>query len=432
MQSSIRVFAAYGAFWKYYADFRNRTSKEAFWKAWIVHTTIFLAAITPLYFVYVRIVDYGDLGSNALLIPLWAYSIATFIPTISIVVRRLHDIDRRGTWFWLFLVPIVGQIIFFIMLTRPSAAYDVRVGLSGKGPYVEPTMPPYSPPLYGQYSPPPYGQYSPPPYAQYNPSQYGQPAYGQYSLPPYGQYSPPAYGQYSPPPYSPYVNHPARRFKPKAGTGGAFMYIVLSIFVAVTISFCSIASSTYLNQNYSKYLNTFFGGSNTDIFNNPYDNYIDPWNDYYGYGDEWDDNYGYGDEWDYWGDDYYGDMNPDYNYGYTDEEMAAMNYVCENALPGFPEFTIEEVLLSQVDEYGLEWDCVMNYGNEKSEFYISAFGYKEDSFLTIYAEFTLRDDGVIEIYNLDDSERDEYEADAVAFYAEWYEKMLSDPSYSSS
>jgi len=43
-----------------------------------------------------------------------------FTINIAITVRRLHDINRSGWWFWFGLFPIIGQLIVLYWLVQPS------------------------------------------------------------------------------------------------------------------------------------------------------------------------------------------------------------------------------------------------------------------------------------------------------------------------
>ena len=40
--------------------------------------------------------------------------LAIIPPSISVSVRRLHDIGMSGWWWWLLLVPVVGLIVLLI------------------------------------------------------------------------------------------------------------------------------------------------------------------------------------------------------------------------------------------------------------------------------------------------------------------------------
>lgn len=47
-------------------------------------------------------------------IPLLIWSLALFLPSIAVTVRRLHDIDRSGWWYWLYFVPLVGLVLTLV------------------------------------------------------------------------------------------------------------------------------------------------------------------------------------------------------------------------------------------------------------------------------------------------------------------------------
>ena len=444
MQSNrISFLSAYGAFWKYYAEFGQRTAKEAFWKAWALQNAILLILSSPVYYVFSSLVDRWDFTAIMWLIPCSIYSVATLVPTIAIVLRRLHDIDRSGCWIFLFLVPIAGQIVFFIMLVRPSAPYDVYPGMSGSGPYNVPGS------GHGAYGQSAYGQ-----------SAYGQGAYrqggGMYGQPqnPYGgqgAYGPGAYGPgggmygqpqnpyaFTPPPYG-YAQMPPppqpKRYAPPAGGNDAFGAVVLSIIlVAANIGY-SIATEVYFHQMLS-------GLILNDLYNSYNNGYSDPGSGGYGYSDPYpwdggngysdpgygysDPGYGYSDPGnggDYWGYGNGGDNG--YGNGLTADEQAAVDLVRNSSLPGFSDFTIEDVLLSQVDADGLEWDCFDEEGGDYPSYYVTAIGYLDGSFEQLYAGFDVYDDGTIEVYNLDNGDRDEYGKDALGLYKEWYDSILA-------
>lgn len=41
-------------------------------------------------------------------------ALALMVPNISVAVRRLHDIERSGWWYWVVLIPILGAIILLV------------------------------------------------------------------------------------------------------------------------------------------------------------------------------------------------------------------------------------------------------------------------------------------------------------------------------
>ena len=71
-------------------------------------------------------------GANNLLILL--YSLASILPGLGVMVRRLHDTDHSGWWFWVGLIPIVGSIILLVLMVNDSTPGNNRFGPNPKAP----------------------------------------------------------------------------------------------------------------------------------------------------------------------------------------------------------------------------------------------------------------------------------------------------------
>jgi len=52
--------------------------------------------------------------------PVIIFSLLTFLPSLSVSVRRLHDTDRSGWWLLLSLIPYVGTLILLILFAQDS------------------------------------------------------------------------------------------------------------------------------------------------------------------------------------------------------------------------------------------------------------------------------------------------------------------------
>lgn len=97
-------------FWTHVFDFRTRSTRSDFW--WAVLGNIILAIIVSI---IARVIFGGNANDSAVYSII--YGIIGFIymvANISIVVRRLHDINRSGGWWWIQLIPVVGGIILFV------------------------------------------------------------------------------------------------------------------------------------------------------------------------------------------------------------------------------------------------------------------------------------------------------------------------------
>lgn len=51
---------------------------------------------------------------------LFVYGVVMFLPSLSITVRRLHDIGRSGWWNLLALIPLIGWIPIFVFTCMES------------------------------------------------------------------------------------------------------------------------------------------------------------------------------------------------------------------------------------------------------------------------------------------------------------------------
>jgi uncharacterized membrane protein YhaH (DUF805 family) len=46
--------------------------------------------------------------------PVGLLELGMFLPSLAMSIRRLHDLDRSGWWYFLVLIPIVGWIVLLI------------------------------------------------------------------------------------------------------------------------------------------------------------------------------------------------------------------------------------------------------------------------------------------------------------------------------
>jgi len=200
-----------------------------------------------------------------------------------------------------------------------------------------------------------------------------------------------------------------------AGGNKATLAIILTIVVMVAFNVYGFICSNYVQNN----MNRLFNFGYYDMFSGPSDVFgPEP---YYWEGDPW------GGDAPWNGDDFWNDipgLEGEAEEQMTEEEIEALDLVRESVLDGFPDFTIEEVLQSRVEEYSLEWSCFSDDGEDRPSFYVYATGNVIGDFVMIYAGFDVYDDGRIELFNLDDGSRDEYYEDALALYSEWYEAMM--------
>lgn len=125
---------AYKSFWKNYVNFSGRSSRSAYWYVvlWnaiiisilyilILVFTVFTAATSSVSDATGDFTFIMTSGSTLLiLLLLFLYELATFIPLLALTIRRLHDSNKSGWFVLLSLIPFVGSIIMIIFMCMPS------------------------------------------------------------------------------------------------------------------------------------------------------------------------------------------------------------------------------------------------------------------------------------------------------------------------
>lgn len=126
-----------------YASFTGRAQRSEFWWFWLFNVIVVMVlnivdnavgwvidlgtetlqtASGPITFAT------GDLGA---LSTIWA--LVVFLPMLSVTIRRLHDSNRSGWWWWIGFVPCVGFIVLLVFLLLDSTPGDNRFGPNPKG-----------------------------------------------------------------------------------------------------------------------------------------------------------------------------------------------------------------------------------------------------------------------------------------------------------
>ena len=60
------------------------------------------------------------------------YTLAVFLPTLAVAVRRLHDIGKSGVWYLISFIPCVGPIWFLVLMCQDSVPGENEYGVNPK------------------------------------------------------------------------------------------------------------------------------------------------------------------------------------------------------------------------------------------------------------------------------------------------------------
>lgn len=55
-------------------------------------------------------------------------ALALILPSLAVAIRRLHDQDKSGGWYWMVFIPSVGGIILLVFMLLPGTPGANRFG----------------------------------------------------------------------------------------------------------------------------------------------------------------------------------------------------------------------------------------------------------------------------------------------------------------
>lgn len=119
------------AFWSNYRNFKGRARRSEYWfiQLFLVATNLAAAAID------LALMD-GDVdrfianGGGGIVGLIWI--LATIVPALAVLIRRLHDTNRSGWWALIGFVPLIGTIVILVFTVKDSDQGDNRYGVSPK------------------------------------------------------------------------------------------------------------------------------------------------------------------------------------------------------------------------------------------------------------------------------------------------------------
>lgn len=95
---------------KQYADFKGRARRKEYWMFVLFNFLFFIVfSITS------AVVDLEAFAASIGVVMI-VYLLAIIIPGLAVTVRRLHDIGKSGTWFFIYFVPVIGGIWLLVLL----------------------------------------------------------------------------------------------------------------------------------------------------------------------------------------------------------------------------------------------------------------------------------------------------------------------------
>jgi uncharacterized membrane protein YhaH (DUF805 family) len=119
------------SFWSNYANFKGRARRSEYWyvQLFLVLTNL-AAAVIDLVLMDYDVDRFLANGGGGIVGLIWI--VATIVPALAVLIRRLHDTSRTGWWALIGLIPVVGGIVILVFTVMDSTAGENKYGVSPK------------------------------------------------------------------------------------------------------------------------------------------------------------------------------------------------------------------------------------------------------------------------------------------------------------
>ena len=113
-----------------YADFEGRARRKEYWMFTLFNIIFIFLAQSIDNLIGITFDLYGiPLGFGYVYL---LYTLALFIPSLAVVVRRLHDVGKSGWMYLLIFIPLIGFIWLFVLAVTNGDKGDNKYGKDPK------------------------------------------------------------------------------------------------------------------------------------------------------------------------------------------------------------------------------------------------------------------------------------------------------------
>lgn len=96
---------------KQYDNFSGSATRKEFWHFFLINIFVSMFFIMLDLMFFSKTV--GEIGFLSLI-----YSFISFVPNVSISVRRLHDMGYSGWFVFLSFIPLINIVVFLVMIFK--------------------------------------------------------------------------------------------------------------------------------------------------------------------------------------------------------------------------------------------------------------------------------------------------------------------------
>lgn len=115
----------------HYADFEGRARRKEYWMFYLFTVLGYLA----LSVLMTLASGVSETLGTVFGVLLFVLILGVVVPSIAVLVRRLHDTGRSGWWYLLSLIPLLGGLVVLYFLIQEGDAGPNEYGPDPKDPY---------------------------------------------------------------------------------------------------------------------------------------------------------------------------------------------------------------------------------------------------------------------------------------------------------
>lgn len=113
---------------KNYATFSGRARRKEYWMFALFNIIFSIVASLIDRFTGLSI----DISGVSIGIISSIYSLFILIPSLAVIVRRLHDTNRSGGWIFIGLIPLIGWIVLLVFYCTAGTVGNNKYGADPK------------------------------------------------------------------------------------------------------------------------------------------------------------------------------------------------------------------------------------------------------------------------------------------------------------
>lgn len=114
----MKLWTGFKLFWIRASDYKGRTSRGEFWRGVLANLIIMLALVALLIVSLTCFRETVNPFAVTMMVLLALFCIVELLPSVTLIIRRMHDIGKSGYYALILLIPVFGLIWYFTLVTR--------------------------------------------------------------------------------------------------------------------------------------------------------------------------------------------------------------------------------------------------------------------------------------------------------------------------